>query len=96
MHYDNKSAPVQDLRSINYETPKQDRTIRDNIQETIEQLHIIESMADAIRGHIWANEDSMPEKDIEIVDMDSSIVHNLDVARRVTKKLERIMTGLGI
>lgn len=96
MPYDTNSTPVQDLRSVSCEVPKPSRTVKDNIGETMEQLHIIEGKVDAIRRHIWAKEDCTPEKDIEIVDMDSNIVHNLDVARRINMKLERIMTGLGL
>lgn len=96
MYCDNNTTSTQDLRSISCEVPKQSRTIKDNIAETMEQLHIIEGKVDAIRRHIWAKEDCTPEKDIEIVDMDSNIVHNLDVARRINVKLERIMTGLGL
>lgn len=42
-----------------------------------------------------SKEDINPEKSIEIVDMDSNVVHDLDVARRISKKLERIMSGIG-
>lgn len=96
MYCDNNSTPVQDLRDVRCGLPTQSRTIKDNIAETMEQLHTIEGKVDAIRRHIWANEDCTPEKDIEIVDMDSNIVHNLDVTRRINVKLERIMTGLGL
>lgn len=96
MYCDNNFTSTQDLRSVSCEAPKQSCTIKENIAETMEQLHIIEGKVDAIRRHIWAKEDCTPEKDIEIVDMDSSIVHNLDVARRINVKLERIMTGLGL
>lgn len=96
MYCDNNSTSAQDLRSVSCEVPKQNWTIKDNLAETMEQLHIIEGKVDAIRRHIWAKEDSTPEKDLEIVDMDSNIVHNLDVARRINVKLERIMTGLGL
>lgn len=85
MYCDNNFTSTQDLRSVSCEVPKQSCTVKDNIADTMEQLHIIEG-----------KEDCTPEKDIEIVDMDSNIVHNLDVARRINVKLERIMTGLGL
>ena len=96
MYCDSDFTSTQDLRSVSCEVPKQSRTVKDNIADTTEQLHIIESKVDAIRRHIWAKEDCAPEKDLEVVDMDSNIVHNLDVARRINVKLERIMTGLGL
>lgn len=96
MHYDSKT-PVQDLRAnVCCEAPSPSRTIKDNVAETTERLHMIESRVDALNRFIWAKEDCPPEKDIEVVDMDSNIVCNLDIARRINVKLERIMTGLGL
>ena len=96
MHYDS-TVPTQALRgSVCGEAPVPRRTIKDNIADTTEQLHVIEGRVDSIIRYIWAKEDCAPEKDIEVVDMDSNIVCNLDIARRINVKLERIMTGLGL
>ena len=96
MHYESKT-PTQDLRvGTCCEAPTPSRTIKDNIGETTERLHMIEGKVDALTRYIWAKEDCSPENDIEVVDMDSNIVCNLDIARRINVKLERIMTGLGL
>lgn len=96
MYYDS-TVPTQDLRgSVCSDAPMPSRTIKDNIGETTERLHMIEGRVDSIIRYIWAKEDRAPEKDIEVVDMDSNIVCNLDIARRIDVKLERIMTGLGL
>lgn len=81
-----------------YETPMpmDSRTIKDNIRETTEQLHIIEGMVDSLSRMLWAK-DAVDEKtSIDIIDMDSNIVHNLDTARQIHNKMERIIRGLGV
>ena len=50
---------------------------------------------DSLLQMLWSKEDNNPEKNIEVVDMDSNIVHDLDVVRRINKKLERITNGIG-
>lgn len=74
---------------------KPSRTIKDNLMELTECIHMIENQVDSLRQMLWSREDNNPEKGIEIVDMDSNIVHDLDVVRRINKKLERITTGIG-
>lgn len=72
------------------------RTIKDNIRETTEQLHIIEGMVDSLSRMLWAK-DAVDEKSgIDIIDIDSNIVHNLDTARQIRNKMERITRGLGV
>lgn len=76
--------------------PMDSRTIKDNIRETTEQLHIIEGMVDSLSRMLWAK-DAVDEKtSIDIIDMDSNIVHNLDTARQIHNKMERIIRGLGV
>ena len=76
--------------------PMDSRTIKDNIRETTEQLHIIEGMVDSLSRMLWAK-DAVNEKTIiDIIDMDSNIVHNLDTARQIHNKMERIIRGLGV
>lgn len=74
------------------ETPKpvNSRTIKDNIRETIE------GMVDSLSRMLWAKDAVNDETRIDIIDMDSNIVHNLDVVRQIRNKMERITRGLGV
>lgn len=72
------------------------RTIKDNIRETTEQLHIIEGMVDSLSRMLWAKDAVNEKSGIDIIDMDSNIVHNLDTARQIHNKMERIIRGLGV
>lgn len=71
------------------------RTIKDNLGELTECIHMLENQVDSLLQMLWSKEDNNPEKGIEIVDMDSNIVHDLDVVRRINKKLGRITSGIG-
>lgn len=71
------------------------RTIKDNLVELTECIHMLENQVDSLLQMLWSKEANNPEKYIEIVDMDSNIVHDLDVVRRINKKLERITSGIG-
>lgn len=71
------------------------RTIKDNLMELTEGIHMLENQVDMLLRMLWSKEDNNPDKNIEIVDMDSNVVHDLDVVRRINKKLERITSGLG-
>lgn len=71
------------------------RTVKDNLTELTECIHMLENQVDSLLQMLWSKEDNNPDKNIEIVDMDSNIVHDLDVVRRINKKLERITTGIG-
>lgn len=63
------------------------RTIKDNIRETTEQLHIIEGMVDSLSRMLWAKDAVNEKSGIDIIDMDSNIVHNLDTARQIRNKM---------
>lgn len=84
--------PVDNERPVG-EDPR--RTIKDNLTELTECIHMLENQVDSLLQMLWSKEDNNPEKNIEIVDMDSNVVHDLDVVRRINKKLERITTGIG-
>lgn len=71
------------------------RTTKDNLGELTECIHMLENQVDSLLQMLWSKEDNNPEKGIEIVDMDSNIVHDLDVVRRINKKLGRITSGIG-
>lgn len=72
------------------------RTIKDNIRETTEQLHIIEGMVDSLSRMLWAKDAVNEKSGIDIIDMDSNIVHNLNTAIQIRNKMERIARGLGV
>ena len=95
MNYDNVNTCVAPMPVNDCRESGNSRTMIDNIRETTELLHTIECNLDSIRGILWFNDGSNPEKDIEIKDMDSNIVHDLDVVKRINKKLERITRGIG-
>lgn len=71
------------------------RNIKDSLIELTECIHMIENQVDCLRRTLWSRDADNPEKDIDVVDMDSNIVHALDVVRRINKKLERITIGIG-
>lgn len=89
----NFTNPVNDGERPVGENPR--RTIKDNLVELTECIHMLENQVDMLLQMLWSKEDNNPEKNIEIVDMDSNVVHDLDVVRRINKKLERITSGIG-
>ena len=95
MNYDNMNACVTPVLSNDCCESGTSRTMIDNIKETTELLHMIENVLDSIRGSLWFNDGSNPEKDIEIKDMDSNLVHNRDVSKRILKKLESMIARIG-
>ena len=95
MNYDNMNTCVSPVPINDCRESGTSRTMIDNIRETTELLHTIECNLDSIRGILWFNDGSNPEKDIEIKDMDSNLVHNRDVAKRILKKLESMIARIG-
>ena len=95
MNYDNTKTCVAPIPINDSCENGTSRTMIDNVKETTELLRMIESELDAIRGSLWFNEGSDPEKDIEIKDMDSNLVYNRDVAKRILKKLDSMMARIG-
>lgn len=89
----NFTNPVNDCERPVGENPR--RTIKDNLGELTECIHLLDNQVDSLLQMLWSKEDNNPEKYIEIVDMDSNVVHDLDVVKRINKKLERITTGIG-
>ena len=95
MNYDNVNTCVAPMPINDCCESGTSHTMIDNIKETTELLHMIEGQLDSIRGSLWFNDGSNPEKDIEIKDMDSNLVHNRDVAKRILKKLESMIARIG-
>ena len=95
MNYDNAKTCVAPMAINDCCENGTSRTMIDNVKETTELLHMIEGKLDSIRMLLWFNEGSDPEKEIEIKDMDSNLVHNRDVAKRILKKLDNMMARIG-
>lgn len=95
MNYDNTKTCVAPMPINDCCESGTSRTMIDNVKETTELLHMIESELDDIRGSLWFNEGSDTEKDFEIKDMDSNLVYNRDVAKRILKKLDGMMARIG-
>ena len=95
MNYDKVNACVAPMPVNDCCESGTSHTMIDNLRETTELLHMIECNLDSIRGSLWFNDGSNPEKDIEIKDMDSNLVHNRDVAKRILKKLEGMIARIG-
>lgn len=81
-----------DLCEVDCETKS--RTILDNVKETTELLHGIETRLNEIRQLLWIKTEDT-EKDIDIMDMDSNLVHNRDVAARIFKKINDMASRIG-
>lgn len=71
------------------------RTIQDNLMETTDILTSIEAQIDRIHKFMWAKDDETNGPSIEVLDMDTNIVRNLDAARRIYKRLALIAERLG-
>ena len=95
MNYDNMNTCVAPVPVNDCCEGGASRTMIDNLKETTELLHMIESRLDSIRGSLWFNDGSNPEKDIEIKDMDSNLVHNRDVSKRILNKLDSMIARIG-
>ena len=95
MNYDNMNTCVAPVPVNDCCEGGPSHTMIDNLKETTELLHMIECNLDTIRRSLWFSEGSDPEKDIEIKDMDSNLVHNRDVSKRILKKLESMIARIG-
>ena len=96
MNYDNMNtcvAPVLNNDCCVKSTPV-DRTIKDNMMEATEILSEIEAQVDRIKNWLWLSDD---EKDptIDITDLSSNIVRNLEFEKRILNKLLFIVDRLG-
>ena len=96
MNYDNVNACVASM-PINTCCEKSlppDRTIKDNIMEATEILGDIEAQVDRIKNFLcFSNDETAPK--IDITDLSSNIVRNLEFEKRIFKKLLFIADRLG-
>lgn len=96
MNYDNMNAcvvPVLNNDCCVKSTPV-DRTIKDNMMEATEILSEIEVQVDRIKNWLWLSDDEKAPT-IDITDLSSNIVRNLEFEKRILKKLMFIVDRLG-
>ena len=98
MNYDNVNACVSSISvPINTcceKSPIPDRTIKDNMMEATEILSEIEAQVDRIKNWLWLSDDEKAPT-IDITDLSSNIVRNLEFERRILNKLLFIVDRLG-
>ena len=87
MNYDNMNTCVAPV-------PTPDRTIKDHIMEATEILSDIEAQVDRIKNFLWFSDDETVPK-IDITDLSSNVVRNLEFEKRILKKLMFIADRLG-
>ena len=96
MNYDNVNACATSM-TINTCCEKSsipDRTIKDNMMEATEILSEIEAQVDRIKNWLWLSDDEKAPN-IDITDMSSNVVRNLEFEKRILKKLLFIADRLG-
>ena len=96
MNYDNVNtcvAPVLNNDCCVKSTPA-DRTIKDNMMEATEILSEIEAQVNRIKNWLWLSDDEKAPN-IDITDLSSNIVRNLEFEKRTLKKLMFIADRLG-
>ena len=96
MNYDNMNACVASMPNNDccVKSTPADRTIKDNMMETTEILSDIEAQVDRIKNWLWLSDDETAPK-IDITDLNSNIVRNLEFEKRILKKLMFIVDRLG-
>ena len=96
MNYDNMNtcvAPVPNNDCCVKSTPV-DRTIKDNMMEATEILSEIEAQVNRIKNWLWLSDDEKAPT-IDIIDLSSNIVRNLEFEKRILNKLLFIVDRLG-
>ena len=96
MNYDNMNtcvAPIPNNDCCVKSTPV-DRTIKDNMMEATEILSEIEAQVNRIKNWMWLSDDEKAPT-IDITDLSSNIVRNLEFEKRILNKLLFIVDRLG-
>ena len=96
MNYDNMNTCVAHVPNNDccVKSTPADRTIKDNMMEATEILSEIEAQVDRIKNWLWLSDDETPPK-MDITDLSSNIVRNLEFEKRILKKLLLIADRLG-
>ena len=96
MNYDNVNAcvPSMPINDCCVKSNPADRTIKDNMMEATDILSDIEAQVDRIKNWLWHSDDEKAPN-IDITDLNSNIVRNLEFEKRILKKLMFIADRLG-
>ena len=96
MNYDNVNTCVASMpiNACCEKVPTPDRTIKDNMMESTEILSEIEAQVDRIKNWLWLSDDEKAPG-MDITDLSSNIVRNLEFEKRILKKLMFIVDRLG-
>lgn len=96
MNYDNMNtcvAPVLNNDRCVKSNPV-DRTIKDSMMEATEILSEIEAQVDRIKNWLWYSDDEKA-LNMDITDLNSNVVRNLEFEKRILNKLLFIVDRLG-
>ena len=96
MNYDNMNACVTPVLSNDccVKSTPADRSIKDNMMEATEILSEIEAQVNRIKNWLWLSDDEKAPT-IDITDLSSNIVRNLEFEKRILNKLLFIVDRLG-
>ena len=96
MNYDNMNTCVAPVPNNDccVKSSTTDRTIKDNMMEATEILSEIEAQVNRIKNWMWLSDDEKAPT-IDITDLSSNIVRNLEFEKRILNKLLFIVDRLG-
>ena len=96
MNYDNVNTCVASMpiNTCCEKSTTTDRTIKDNMMEATEILSEIEAQVNRIKNWLWLSDDEKAPN-IDITDLSSNVVRNLEFEKRILKKLMFIVDRLG-
>ena len=94
MNYDNTCVASMPINTCCEKSLTTDRTIKDNMMEATEILSEIEAQVNRIKNWLWLSDDEKAPN-IDITDLSSNIVRNLEFEKRILNKLLFIVDRLG-
>ena len=94
MNYDNTCVASMPINTCCEKSSTTDRTIKDNMMEATEILNEIEAQVDRIKNWLWYSDDEKAPN-MDITDLNSNVVRNLEFKKRILKKLLFIADRLG-
>ena len=96
MNYDNMNTCVASVLNNDccVKSTPVDRTIKDNMMEATDILSEIEAQVNRIKNWLWLSDDEKAPT-IDITDLSSNIVRNLEFEKRILNKLLFIVDRLG-
>ena len=94
MNYDNTCVASMPINTCCEKSPTTDRTIKDNMMEATEILSEIEAQVNRIKNWLWLSDDEKA-LNMDITDLSSNIVRNLEFEKRILNKLMFIVDRLG-